>query len=197
MTLYLWKVVYHWHLVRLVHSGTPSPTLPLIQQRVQLELLLFSCPIVSNSLLLHGLQYSRPPCPSPSPEVCQSSCSLVLVSSHLILWHPLLLLPLIFPSIRDLPNDSSVCIRWQFVAANCWSFSFSISPFSDYSGLISLKIDWFDLLAVQGTFRHLFQHHSSKAWVIWCSAFLTVQLSQLYVTIGNTQPWLCRSLPAE
>ena len=104
--------------------------------------------------------------------------ALVMLSSHLIRWHPLLLLPLIFPSIRDFPNESSVRIRWP----NCWSFSFSISPSSDYSGLLSLKIDWFDLLAFQGAFRSLFQHHSSKASVLCCSAFLAVQLSQLYVT---------------
>ena len=104
------------------------------------------------------------------------------VNSHLILWHLLFLMPLIFPSIRDFPNESAVCTRWP----KYWSFSFSISSSSEYSGLISLKIDWFDLLAVQGTFRSLLQHHSLKASVLWCSAFYMVQLSQLYVTTGKT-----------
>jgi len=106
----------------------------------------------------------------------------VIPSSHLILWHPLLLLPSIFPSIRDYFNESPACLRWQ----KYWSFSFSISPSSEYSGFISLKIDWFDLLVVQGIFRSLFQHHSLKASILWHSAFLLVQLSQLYVTTGKT-----------
>ena len=108
--------------------------------------------------------------------------ALVMASSHLIIWCPLLLLPSIFPSIRDFSNESSVHIRWP----KYWSFSFSISPSSEYSGLISLKIDWFDLLAVQGTFRSLLQHYSSKASILWHSAFFTVQLLQLYVTAGKT-----------
>ena len=94
----------------------------------------------------------------------------VMLSSHLILWRPLLLLPLIFPSIRDFSSESSVCIRWL----KHWSFSFS--PFSEYSGLISLRMDWFDL-AFQGAFRSLLQHHSSKASILWCSAFFMVQFS--------------------
>ena len=105
-----------------------------------------------------------------------------MLSSHLILWRPLLLLPSIFPSIRDFSNESSVHIRWP----KYWSFSFSASPSSEYSGLISLKIDWFHLLAVQETFRSLLQHHSSKASILWCSAFFIVQLSQSYVTTGKT-----------
>ena len=145
-----------------------------------LSLLFFSHPVVSNSLQPHGLQHARPPCPSPSPGVKPSSS--IVLSSHLILWHLLFLMPLIFPSIRDFPNESAVCTRWP----KYWSFSFSISSSSEYSGLISLKIDWFDLLAVQGTFRSLLQHHSLKASVLWCSAFYMVQLSQLYVTTGKT-----------
>jgi len=105
----------------------------------------------------------------------------MMPSSHLILWCPLLLQPSIFPSIRDFYNESSVHIRWP----KYWSFSFSISPSSEYSGLISLKIDWFDL-AVQGTFRSFFQHHSLKSSILWHSAFFTVQLSQLYLTTGKT-----------
>ena len=102
----------------------------------------------------------------------------VMPSSHLILWCPLLLLPSIFPSIRNFSSESAVRIRRPKY--------YSISPSKEYSGLISLKIDWFDLLAVQGTLRSLLQHHSSKVSVLWHSAFFTVQLSQLYVTTGKT-----------
>ena len=107
---------------------------------------------------------------------------MVVASNYLIHWCPLLILPSTLPSIRDSSSELAVHIRWP----KYWSFSFSISPFSEYSGLISLKIDWFDLLAVQGTFRSLLQHHSLKASVLWCSTFFMVQLSQLYVTTGKT-----------
>ena len=99
------------------------------------------------------------------------SLDLVMPSNHLILCR-LLLLPSIFPSIRVFSNESGLCIRWP----KYWSFSFSISPSNEYSGLISLRIDWFDLLAVQGTLKRLLQHHSSKASVLQCSAFFMVQL---------------------
>ena len=110
------------------------------------------------------------------------SIELVMSSNHLILCCPLLFLPSIFPSIRVFSNESVLCIRWP----KYWSFSFSISSFNEYSGLISFRIDWFDLLAVQGTLKSLIQHHSSKTSVLWCSAFLMVQLSHLYMTIGKT-----------
>ena len=110
------------------------------------------------------------------------SIASVMPSSHLILWHPLLLLPSIFPSIRGFFNESVFCIRWP----KYWCLSFSISPSNEYSGLISLKIDWFDLILVQGTLQSLLQNHSSKASVLWRSAFFTVQLSQLHVTTGKT-----------
>ena len=103
----------------------------------------------------------------------------VMPPSHLILWHPLLM-PLIFPRMRDFSNMSSVYIRWL----KYWSFS--MSPSSDYSGLISLKIDWFALRAVQGTLRSLLQHHSSKATIFWHSSFFMVQVSQLHMTTGKT-----------
>ena len=103
-------------------------------------------------------------------------------SSHLIFWCPLLLLPSIFPSIRDFYNESSVFIRWP----KDWSFSFSISPSSKYSGFTSLKIDWFDLLADQGTFRSILQDHCLETSILWHSTFFTVQLSQLYMTTGKT-----------
>ena len=107
---------------------------------------------------------------------------LVMLSSHLILCHTLLLLPSILPSIRVFSNESSLHIRWP----KCCSLNFSISPSSEYSGLISFRIDWFDLLAVQGTLKSLLQHHSLKASILWHSAFLMDQLSDLYMTTGKT-----------
>ena len=103
-------------------------------------------------------------------------------SNHLILCHPLLLLPSIFPSIRVFSNESAVCIRWPKYG----SFRFSMSPSKEYSGLISFRIDWLDLLAVQGTLKSLLQHHSSKASILRCSAVFIVQLSHPYVTTGKT-----------
>ena len=103
-------------------------------------------------------------------------------SNHLILCHPLLLLPLIFPNIRVFSNESALHIRWP----KYWSFSFNISPSSEHPGLISLRMDWLDLLAVQGTLKSLLQHHSLKASILWCSAFFIVQLSHPYMTTGKT-----------
>ena len=104
------------------------------------------------------------------------SIESVMPSNHLILCCPLLLLPPIFPSIRVFSNESVLRIRWP----KYWSFSFSISPSNEYSGLISFRIDWFDLLAVQGTLKSLLQHHSSKASILGCSAFFTVQLTSIH-----------------
>ena len=106
----------------------------------------------------------------------------VMPSNHLILCHPLLLLPSVFPSFRVFFNESALHIRWP----RYWSFSFSTSPSNEYSGLIFFRIDWFDLLAVQGTFKRLLQHHSSKASVLLSSAFFIVQISHPYVTTGKT-----------
>ena len=102
--------------------------------------------------------------------------------NHLILCHPLLLPPSIFPSIRVFSNESALPFRWP----KYWSFSFSISPSNEYSGLISFRMEWLDLLAVQGTLKSLLQHHSSKASVLFCSAFFTVRLSHPYMTVGKT-----------
>ena len=132
---------------------------------------------------------------APWISACQASLSItnslsllklmsiasVMPSNHLILCHPLLP-PSIFPSIRVFSNESVLCIRWS----KYWSFSFNISPSNAYSGLISLRIDWFDLLAVQGTLKSLLQHHSSKASIHRCSAFFIVQLSHPYMTTGRT-----------
>ena len=110
------------------------------------------------------------------------SIELVMPSNHLILCHPLLLPPSIFPSIRVFHNESVLHIRWP----KYWSFSFNISPSNEYSGLISFRMDWLDLLAVQGTLKSLLQHHTSKTWILQCSAFFIVQLSHPYMTTGKT-----------
>ena len=110
------------------------------------------------------------------------SIESVMPSDHLILCHPLLLQPSIFSSIRVFSNESVLRIRWP----KYWSFSFSISPFNEYSGLISFRMDWLDLLAVQGTLKSLLQHHSSKASILRCSGFFIVQLSHPYMTTGKT-----------
>ena len=102
-------------------------------------------------------------------------------SNHLMFCHPLLLQPSIFPSIRVFSNESVLCIRWP----KYWSFSFSIRPSNQYSGLISFRMDWLNLLVVQGTLKSLLQHHSSKAPILWCSAFFIVQLSHPYMTTGK------------
>ena len=109
------------------------------------------------------------------------SIESVMPSSHLILGHPLLLLPLIPPSIRVFSNESTLRMRWP----KYWSFSFSISPSKEYPGLISFRMDWLDLLAVQGTLKSLLQHHSSKASILQHSAFFTAQLSHPYMTTGK------------
>ena len=137
-------------------------------------LLLFSCSVTSDSLSSHELQHTRLPCPSLSPWVCWNSCPLksVMPSNHLIFCRPLFFLPSIFPSIKVFSKELAVRLRWP----KYWSFSFSISPSSEYARLISFRIDWFDLLALQGTLKSLLQHCSSKASILWHSAFFMVQL---------------------
>ena len=137
---------------------------------------------MSDSLWPHGLQHTRLLCPSPSLGACSNSMSIESVkpSNHLILCHPFLLLPSIFPNIRVFSNESALHIRWP----KYWSFS--TSPSNEYSGLISFRIDWLDFLAVQGTFKSLLQWRSSKASVLWRSVFFMVQLSHPYMTSGKT-----------
>ena len=136
-----------------------------------------------NSLQPHEPQHTRPPCPSPTPGVHPNpmSIELVMPSNHLILCHPLLLLPSIFPSIRLFSNESALRISCQSIG-----FSFNISSSNEHPGLISFRMDWLDLLAVQGTLKSLLQHHSSKASILQCSAFFIVQLSHPYLTTGKT-----------
>ena len=139
---------------------------------------------MSNSLWPHGLQDTRPPCPSPTPGACSNSCpsspwchptilsSVIPFSSH----------PQSFPTSGSFPMSHALHIRWP----KYWSFSFSLSLSNEYSGLISFRMDWLDLFAVQGTLKSLLQHHSSKASILWHSAFFIAQLSHLYMTTGKT-----------
>ena len=136
-----------------------------------------------STLRPHGLQHARLPCPSSTQSLLKlMSIESVMPSNHCILSHLLLLLPLILPSIRVFSSDSVLRIRWP----KYWSFSFIISPSNEYSGLISFRIDWFCLPAVQGTLKSLLQHHSSKVSILWCSAFFMVQVSYPYMTTGKT-----------
>ena len=132
---------------------------------------------MSDSLWRHGLQHARLSCPPPTPWACSNSCPLSQWCHPIISSSCPLLLPSIPPSIMGLSNESVLHIRWP----KYWSFSFSIRPSSEYSGLIYFSIDWFDLLAVQGTLKSLLQHYSSKASILQCSAFFTVQLSHTYI----------------
>ena len=146
--------------------------------------LLFSLWVVCSSLWTHGLQHARSPGPSSTPGVYSDSCPLSwwchpAISSC----RPLFLLPPIPPSIRVFSSESTLRMRWP----KYWSFSFSISPSSEHPGVISFRMDWLDLLAFQGTLKSLLQHHSSKASILRCSAFFTVQLSHPYVTTGAFQ----------
>ena len=141
---------------------------------------------MSYSLRPLGWGHDRLLCPSLSPRSLLRfvSTESVMLSNHLILCCPLLLLTSIFPSIRVFSNESVLHIRWPKYC----SFSFSISPSNEYSGLISFRIDWFDLLAIHGLLKSLLQHHSSKSSVLWCSAFFMVQLSHPCMTTGETIP---------
>ena len=144
----------------------------------------FSCSVISDSLRPHELQQARPLCPTPTPGIYPNSCPLSqwfhpAISSSVV---PFSSCPQIPPSIRVFSNESTVHMRWP----KYWSFSFNISPFNEHSELISFRMDWLDLLAVQGTLKSLLQHHSSKTSILWRSAFFTVQLLHPYMTTGKT-----------
>ena len=139
-----------------------------------------SCLVISNSLQSHRLQHTR--LTSSQSLLKLMPIELVMPSNHLIFCHPFLLPPPIFPSIRVFSNESVLRIRWP----KYWSFRFRICPSNEYLGLISFRMDWLDLLAVQGTLKSLLQRHSSKASVLWYSAFFMVQLSHPYMTTGKT-----------
>ena len=139
--------------------------------------------VVFDTLWTQGLQHARPPCPSPTPRVYSNSCPLSRWCFQLS--HPL---PspsppaFKFPSIRVFSNESALCITWT----NCWSFSFNISPSNEYSGLTSFRMDWLDIVALQGTLKSILQHYSSKASILWLSPFFIVQLSHPFMTTGET-----------
>ena len=143
----------------------------------------FSLSVISDSLQPHESQHARPPWSNTNSRSSPKLMSIesVMPSSHLILCCPLLL-PSIPPSIRVYSNESTLLMRWP----KYWSFSFSISPSNEHPGLISFRMDWLDLLAVQGTFKSLLQHHSSEASILRRSAFFTIQLSNPYMTTGKT-----------
>ena len=132
-----------------------------------------------SSVLSHVRLFATPRTKAPQASVfiTNSHSPPKPTSNHLILCHPLLLLPSIFPNIRVFSNESALCIRWP----KYWNFSFNISPSNEHPGLISSRMDWLDLLAVQGTLKSLLQHHSSKASILWCSAFFIVQLLHPYM----------------
>ena len=138
-----------------------------------------SCPTLCDPMNQASLSITNSRSP-PKPMSIESV--MVMPSNHLILCCPFLLLPSIFPSIRVFSNESALCMRWP----KYWSFSFNISPSNEHPGLISFRMDWLDLLTVQGTLKSFLQHHSSKASILRCSAFFTVQLSHPYMTTGKT-----------
>ena len=147
--------------------------------KVQFSSVAQSCPTLCDPMDCStqtslSITNSRSP---PKPMSIES----VMPSNHLVLCHPLFLPPSTFPSIKVFSNESVLCIRWP----KYWSFSFNISPSNEHSGLISFRMDWFDLLAVKGTLKSLLQHHSSKASILQCSAFTVVQLSHPYMTTGK------------
>ena len=147
-------------------------------------LLLFSCSVVSYSLQPQGLQQASLPCPSPSPLTCSNSCASSrwchpTIASSVMVFSSCLQS---FPVSRSFPMSQLFHIKWP----KYWSFSFIISPSNEYSGLISFRIDWFDLLVIQGTLKSFLQHHSSKLSILWSSTLFMVQLSHAYMTTGKT-----------
>ena len=194
---YLWfwkKMMLLMYITNLVKCRKKISLYRIWFHFIRISSVQFSRSVMSDSLQPHGLQHTRLPCPSPSSGVCPNSCPLSqwchpAISSfvvpfscpqslHLILGCPLLLLPPIPPSIRVFSNESTLRMRWP----KYWNFSFNISPSTENSGLISFRMDWLDILAVQGTLKSLLQHHSLKASILQCSAFSMVQLSYLYMT---------------
>ena len=173
LVIYIYIYIY-------IHTHTHTHTHTHVCMCMHIHMLLFSCSVVSNSLQPHGWQHARLPCPSLFPQICSNSCPLigiVVQPSHPLSSHS----PPSFnlSQHQDLSNELTLCFRWPKYQ------SFSISPSNEHSGLISFKIDWFDLLAVQGTLKNLLQHHSLKASVLQCSAFFIIHLSHPYMTTGK------------
>ena len=181
------KSMWLFLIYSFICSTSPLTSSPLL---LRLSSFLATPQISSVQLLSHVWLFVTPWTTKHQASITNSrsppkpmSIKSVILSNHLILCHPLLLLPSIFPSIRVFSNNSALHIRWP----KDWSFSFNISPSNEHPGLISLRVDWLDLLAVQGTLKSLPQHHSSNASVLQCSAFFTVQLSHPYMTTGKTR----------
>ena len=179
----LWQTPsFHW--LKCLESKPVTISIPYIPAGHILSAHQFSS-VAQSCLTLwsHGLQYASFLCPSLTPRACSTHVHWICDAiNHLILCHPLLLPPSVFPSIRVFSNESVLHIRWP----KYWNFSFRISPSNEYSGLISSRTDWLDLLAVQGTLKSLLQHHSPNASVLQCSASFMAQLSQPYMTTGKT-----------
>ena len=191
---YIYKVLFSYKIwTNAICSNMDSPRYYISgqTQKDKHHIILFMCgisvqfshSIMSNSLWPHGLQHARPPCPSPTPGVYSNSCLLSwwchpTISSSVIPFPPAFSLC----QYQVFSNESVLHIRWP----KYWSFSFNISPFNEYSGLISFRMDWLDLLVVQGTLKSLLQHHSSKTSILCWSAFFIVQLSHPYMTTGKT-----------
>ena len=168
--------MYKQEFYFMVISITWSPSVSSVQ---------FSHSVMSDSLWLHESQHARPPCPSPTPGVYSNSCPLSwwchpAISFSVVPFSPC---PQSLTAPRSFPNESTLHVRWP----KYWSFSFSISPSNEHPGLISFRMDLLDLLAVQRTLKSLFQHHSSKASILRCSAFFTFQLSHPHTTTGKTR----------
>ena len=188
-TLNIWKHFHHWKLCvyKTKNKIKGMITLPWNKNCYSLECFLFSSVQLLSCVRLFVTPWISALQASLSITNSQSSPKLmsiesVMPSNHLILSRPLLLPPSIFPNIRVFSNESALRIRWP----KYWSFSFYISPFNVHPGLIAFRMDWLDLVAVQGTLKSLLQHHSSKASILWCSAFFIVQLSYPYMTTGKT-----------
>jgi len=181
-----WSMCVVQYVVTFYSSHKPFLSLSdLLNAKYQMLLLFFSLSVVSNSLRPHRLQHARLCCPSPSRRACSNSCPWSWRCHPTILFilcHPLLLWPPVLSNIRVFSNESVLHIRWP----KYWSFS--ITPSNEYSGLISLRMDWLDLLAVQGTLKSLLQHHSSKASILQRSAFFMVQLSRAYMITETPIP---------
>ena len=181
--VFLLQMFWHWFFFYL-QEKTRKVWILMYFQFLPNHSIQFSCSVVSDSSRPHGLQHAGLPCPSPNSQSLLKlmPIDLVMPFNHLKLCHPLLLPPSVFPSIRAFSSESALQIRWP----KYWNFSFNISTSNEYSGLISFRIEWLDLLVVQGTHKSLLQHHNPKASILLHSAFFIVQLSHLYMTTGKT-----------
>ena len=191
------KIQINYKGLKITVHGQLGQITDKIQKDYIISSVQFSPSVVTDSLRPHESQHARPPCPSPTPGVHSDSCPLSrwchpAISSSVVL---LASCPQSLPASESFPmrEESTLRMRWP----KYWSFSFSIIPSKEHPGLISFRMDWLDLLVVQGTLKSLLQHHSSKASILRCSAFFTVQLSHPHMIIGKTRAWLDRPLLAK